>query len=318
MRLTSIAVVVAAVATAAVVLLHGGATILATRGDVGRAQSIVVNGVTRTYTLYVPSGFQRGSGGLVIALHGSGGSGRYMARRTGLNATADRFGFAVVYPDALVSPVAGLTEWNAFFSAGMFRGQAPDDVAFIRVLIATLRESIGFNVNRLYVVGGSNGALMANRLGVELEDEVAGVGIVSGALYGFGGNTGAMPKLVGPVSVIMLHGDRDEVVPYCATVGVASQEKTFAYWAEANQCSRIEPAGPLCDGERLTEIEAKSATECAAGVAVRFYRVNGGTHNWWPGPIGNTALNDQTAKTTNDILWNFFAAHPKAYGVPKS
>lgn len=139
----TIAIVVAVIAAGLLLLLHGGATILTAKGDLGRSQSIVVNGVTRTYTLYVPPGFQRGLGGMVIGLHGSGGSGRYMARRTGLNASADRFGFAVVYPDALVAPVGGLTEWNAFFSAGLFRGRPPDDVAFIRALTAKLRETVG-------------------------------------------------------------------------------------------------------------------------------------------------------------------------------
>lgn len=153
---------------------------------------------------------------------------------------------------------------------------------------------------------------MANRLGVELGNEVAGIGIASGALYGFGGNTGAMPKPVGPVSVIMLHGDRDEVVPYCATVGVASQEKTFAYWAEANKCGEIEPAGPLCDGQTVTAVEAKSATECAAGVAVQFYRVKGGKHDWWVRP------NEQRSNTTNEILWNFFSSHPKLVSASQS
>src|SRR5438128_7522435 len=37
---------------------------------------------------------------LVIAFHGAGGTGSGMARYSGLSATADRYGFAVLYPTA--------------------------------------------------------------------------------------------------------------------------------------------------------------------------------------------------------------------------
>jgi len=63
------------------------------------AQSIVVNGVTRTFVLHKPAALTRGPVPLVVALHGGGTNGKSMQRFSGLDEAADRYGFIVVYPD---------------------------------------------------------------------------------------------------------------------------------------------------------------------------------------------------------------------------
>src|SRR5262245_40091816 len=77
-------------------------------------RSIGVHGSTRTYTLHVPIGFQPSVGALVIALHGAGDSGLSFERSTGLSAKGDQAGFAVIYPDGLVNPRLGATDWQHF------------------------------------------------------------------------------------------------------------------------------------------------------------------------------------------------------------
>src|SRR4051794_10844394 len=52
-----------------------------------------------TALLHVPEG-ARAPLPLVMAFHGAGGTGRGMAGYSGLSATADRYGFAVLYPTA--------------------------------------------------------------------------------------------------------------------------------------------------------------------------------------------------------------------------
>src|SRR5215471_3957915 len=51
----------------------------------------------RAYLLHVPAGFRANTGALVIALHGSNGSGSMFRARSQLNAKADQAGFAVAY-----------------------------------------------------------------------------------------------------------------------------------------------------------------------------------------------------------------------------
>src|SRR5439155_9627490 len=95
--------------------------------------TMVFGGVTRTYLLHVPANFHANTSALVVALHGSNGSGLRLMKTSGLNATADKAGFAVAYPFALVSPGTGITEWNEYFNHS-FGTSAPDEAGFLRHL----------------------------------------------------------------------------------------------------------------------------------------------------------------------------------------
>ena len=62
-----------------------------------------VNGVTRTYVRYVPTGYDPAQGAhLVIALHGGGSQGGGMRAMSKFDVLAERENFIVVYPDALI------------------------------------------------------------------------------------------------------------------------------------------------------------------------------------------------------------------------
>jgi len=63
------------------------------------ADEITVDGIERTYTIYLPEKSSEKNLPLLIALHGGGGTGEGMMRLTIFNDYADEYGFAVVYPD---------------------------------------------------------------------------------------------------------------------------------------------------------------------------------------------------------------------------
>jgi poly(3-hydroxybutyrate) depolymerase len=123
--------------------------------------SIRVNGVSRSYVLHIPPGFQANSSALVIALHGSQGSGAQMQSMSELSNKADQAGFAVAYPDALKSN-QGHTLWSVFYNNFAFNGTPPDDVAFLRQLINTLQANIHSDPKKIYVAGFSVGGYMAH------------------------------------------------------------------------------------------------------------------------------------------------------------
>lgn len=98
--------------------------------------TLQVGTLTRTCLLHLPPGHSDGRLlPLVIAFHGSGGSGSGMAGMTGFSLLADKHGFIAAYPNGII----GKGLWNTLF------GQVPggvgvladdvDDVAFIRELI---------------------------------------------------------------------------------------------------------------------------------------------------------------------------------------
>jgi polyhydroxybutyrate depolymerase len=273
-------------------------------------QSIVINGVNRTYSVHVPAGFLPRIGALVVALHGAGDSGPGFERTTGLSLTADQAGFAVVYPDGLFNPKLGASDWQHYGD------DFTDDVSFLRQLITSVSTSIQSDPRRTYVVGFSDGARLAHRAGVELSDIVAAIGDVGGSL--FSGIVQQPPHARAPVSVLMLHGDADA---YCGTLTDASQDQTFDYWTGGlgDNCLTINPVAPLCDASGTPSgVFDKSGDTCAAGTAVRLYRLIGGRHEWFGSllnvagtPPFNPDLNGATGATTNEIVWKFFAAHPK-------
>jgi polyhydroxybutyrate depolymerase len=268
----------------------------------------------RAYLLHVPASFRTNASGLVIALHGAGESGATFRSLSQLSEKADQAGFAVAYPYALLSPGAGITEWNELFN-NTFGGNPPDDVGFLRELIQALQAQLRPDPKRIYVTGFSNGGFMTHRAGIQLSGFVAAIAVAEGSVASTG-SIQNVPVPLEPVSVLMLHGDADTTVPYCGQP-YASQEQSFDYWNTANRCSRNDTAAPLCDAQGITSVEEKDASGCAGGTEVKFYKLLGGQHEWYTIPMNagsspfNPSFDATSGVTTADIVWNFFATHPK-------
>jgi polyhydroxybutyrate depolymerase len=288
-------------------------------GQDPECHTLVFGGITRAYLLHVPANFQAGTSALVIGLHGSEGSGAMFRDRSQLSAKADLEGFAIAYPYALVSPGAGITEWNEFFN-NSFGANPPDDAGFIRQLIVNLQASLGPDPKRIFVTGLSNGGFMTHRVGIQLSDLVAGIAVVEGTVVS-PGLIQNVPAPLGPVSVLIFHGDLDPTVLYCGQPNVASQEQTFNYWSGglANHCATVDTSAPLCDAQgNISPVFEKDATGCTGNTEVKFYKLAGGVHTWYTTPMNvpgqapfNADFTSTTGVTTDDILWKFFVAHPK-------
>lgn len=270
--------------------------------------TLQVNGQRRTCLLHVPSA--HGDGRLlplVIAFHGSGGSGRGMAGMTGFSALADKHGFIAAYPDGII----GKGLWNTLFGRlsggeGVLADDV-DDVAFIRELIDSLQASHHADPNRVFVCGHSAGAYLSYRLAVELSDRIAAAGIVNGSL-GIKSLDGKpvqreIPKPVGPVSVIHICGKKDNAVKF---VGAQTPKNLFKsvpdciqFFVKTNGCA---PTGrETHDAEHAVTRTLYSGGK--AGTEVELIVVENCGHNWPLPPTGLSASQE---------LWDFFAKHPKA------
>ena len=303
--------------------------------NVSSSESIVVNGVVRTYVLYVPCRFRPHESALLVAMHGRFGTGAGFEASSQLDDKANREGFAVVYPDALIDAV-GSANWNYYFDP--FFINAPDDVGFVRALIDLLRGRLRPDPRRIFVTGTSAGGYMAQTLGVALSDLVAAIGVVEGGISVITPTSPpSVPDATAPVSVLMLKGDQDPSNYYCGAVftqfGVVSSstDQDFSYWTgpAANRCARFDTTAQFCStigtvgpqgttfGQPTSLVE-KEARGCKDDVEVKVYRLIGGVDQWNLGPMNvpgqipyNPDLNAHTGVTTNDILWKFFARHPK-------
>jgi uncharacterized protein (TIGR03437 family) len=290
------------------------------RTGIRTSGSIDVDGVDRTYVLYVPASFQPGTSGLVVLMHGMTGHADGMDSWTQMDDKADEAGFALACPQSMVDEW-GRTQWDYFYYP-YWAGPTPDDTGFLQQLIDTLQATVHPDPKRIYLTGHSAGAFMSYRAAIELSSRVAAMASVSGTIFGTPfTDQRVAPPAGGPVSVLILHGDVDPAVPYCGVspdFRYASQDQSFDYWAANNGCATLDATARLCSYLAPSAVAGKRATNCLSNTEVRIYKLIGGVHTWYTQPMDdpnqvpyNPDLNGTLGVTTNDLIWNFFAAHPK-------
>ncbi|MEW5813418.1 MAG: PHB depolymerase family esterase [Actinomycetota bacterium] len=243
---------------------------------------LAIGGLQRTYSVHVPPGPVNG---LVINLHGAGMTGRDQQVATNYDAAADRHGFVVAYPDGLD------LSWADGRGGSVPDRQGVDDVGFLSTLITELTQQYGVNPGRVFVTGMSAGAFMAQRLACDRADLVAAVVPVAGTL---GASVPCAPSR--PVSVLAVHGDADNVVPWGGgpMVGRGGPSVIVSAPEMVNRWRAIDGCPPPVDAPGRS-----SATGCADGTAVEFVTIGGGGH-MWPTGFGFDA---------GQAGADFFAAH---------
>jgi polyhydroxybutyrate depolymerase len=262
-------------------------------------QYVTSGGVERSYLLYIPRQYDPTQfTPVVISLHGFGSNALQQAVYTQWNGVADRVGFVAVYPQGLGDPPiwnAGVLWYNP--------KKLGDDVQFMRDLLSNLSKSVCVDPARIYVNGMSNGGGMTNRIACEMADQVAAVGMVSGAYSPVPG--GCHPAR--PIPVIAFHGTADSVVNINGrpVLGFPKITTWVAEWATRNGCTTSEPIPAKGD------VSGVHYTACKDNADVVFYQIEGGGHTWPGSPIPVFVL----GKTTRDInatetMWAFFEQHP--------
>ena len=208
-------------------------------GNVGRASSPSVpdgarfvpgsytNGAgTRSYKLYVPSGYVGQSVPLIVMLHGCTQNPDDFATGTRMNGLAEEGTFLVAYPEQ--SGNANMQRcWNWFQALDQQRGRGEPSI--IAGITRQVMEEYSVADGQVYVAGMSAGGAMAAILGATYPDLYAAVGVHSGLAPGSahdlssaftamrqGGpvvarseNTGQEMKIL---PTIIFHGDGDTTV----------------------------------------------------------------------------------------------------------
>lgn len=265
-------------------------------------------GMDRTYMLHVPAGDPVG---LVLSLHGGGGTGISQRSLTGFDTVADAHDLLVAYPDG----------YDKSWADG--RGASPadrrhiDDVAFLVGLVHKLQNDYGIAPGHVFVTGMSNGGFMTNRLACERADLFAAVAPVAGTL-----GVGVTCNPSQPVSVWEAHGTADPLVPFKGGVvrgrgGVShsiSADSMVAKWRSADGCPGEPAMEALPDVRDGTVVHRYESTGCAANTEVVFYKIDSGGHTWPGGKqylpaavIGPTTR----ALDGSEAIARFFLAHAR-------
>ncbi|HZP61564.1 MAG TPA: PHB depolymerase family esterase, partial [Opitutaceae bacterium] len=213
--------------------------------------TLKVGGLERTCLLHVPAGLDpRQPAPLVLALHGHGGRGAQMENFTRFSALADREGFLVAYPDGIGR------SWND----GRDNAQAEaalkhvDDLAFFDAFVAAIGKRHPLDPRRIYVTGMSNGGFMSFTLAARRAQVFAAAAPVCG---GIGTALAADFSPAAPVSVLVIQGTADPIVPYGG--GEVRQgrghfigtDDAINLWLKADACPAQSARAELPDRDRL-------------------------------------------------------------------
>lgn len=254
------------------------------------------DGLTRSFLLDVPKAYDASRRlPLVVLLHGWMGNARTIAAYSGFQALAEKQGFVLATPEGLGNPQG----WNAGF-LDLSGKNRPDDVGFVAKMLDQVENEVGIDPERVFVVGHSNGAMLAHYVAAKLSDRIAAIGAVAGTV-GLPGQRGAadstIPTPTSPVSVILLHGNADRVVTYdkdhpglLRSIGAPDSAK---WWATRNGCSVV-PSKSEPEAGRIFQTYAKGKNGCE----VTLVTFDKGSHDW---PSGGA-----------DIIWKFLTDHPRA------
>lgn len=263
--------------------------------------------VDRPYELRVPKSYDASrQAPLVIGLHGygPGDNAKALERWMKLAPEADARGYLYVLPsgtlDSEMNPF-----WNGTSACCDFDGTKVDDVKYLAAVIEDVARTHALDRKRVYVTGISGGGIMAHRLACDLSDRIAAIVSISGATW----LDASKCKPTSAVSIVEMHGDRDDVVPYggsrsiaASLPGLPSARETVDHWAAYNGCTgAIRVAGPPLDLESEVagaETKVEKFDGCARG-DVELWTAIGGGH----APLFTAQL--------VPTLFDYFAAHPK-------
>lgn len=254
-------------------------------------QSIVHNGVSREYLIYIPSSLSGDSvAPLVLNFHGFGGNIHDYLPYTSMLSIAEAEGFILVYPQG--SLMDGYSHWNPSLPSPENKSNA-DDLGFVEALIQQLSNDYSIDSEKIYACGYSNGGMMSFGLANHKSDLIAAVASVSGSML----ETENTPNH--PMPVLMIHGTSDGVIPYVGNNDYTSVESTLTFWRNFNNTDSIPNSNSITTGGNSIEYESYSNGN--NGVSVEHYKINQGGHEWFN--LNYNGLN------TGELIWEFFSKY---------
>lgn len=281
---------------------------------------IRINGFRRTYLVHVPSGYRPEIPvPLVVVLHGAFDTAEGMEKSSGFSLLADREQFIVLYPNGM-GILGFLQHWNAGHCCGKAATDQLDDVGFVAATIEDVCARFKVDRDRVYMVGFSNGGMLAFRFAAERGDLLAAVAPLAASIGGKrseGAPEWRIPEPVRRIPILVFHGLSDDRVPYAGGVNHVKErgrtywsvEESVKFWVTRNGCNPQAVLRSLKDGSVLV----KSWAGCNDNADVALYLIKDWGHVW-PGKHFTATLSEGDPLRNFDateIIWDFFQSHPR-------
>jgi polyhydroxybutyrate depolymerase len=226
------------------------------------------DGQVRDFRLYVAPGVPNLRAiPLLVVLHPLGYDNRWAEASMGLRAVADTEGVAVVYPNGMDK------SWNAGTCCGTATTAKVDDVGLLVRIVERVASVRPIDRRRVFLVGYSNGGMMALRALCERPEVFAAAVSVAAATTTTCGSGKA-------VRALLIHGRADVTVPFQGTrysprlrTPLTPVPVAASALATRARCRAV--TKQVEDGNELTSYRG-----CAAGGAVDLIVRDGLGHRW--------------------------------------
>jgi len=222
----------------------------------------------RTYYLNVPSTYSAStSTPLLLALHSRTSTAKTIFTDSQILSWAESMNFIVaglngaVYEDS--------SSWNAGNCCTNATTYQENDMLFVSTVLDHVTANHSIDKSRVWVMGHSNGGMMAYRLACDLYDKITAIAVVSGALM----DPTCSPTK--PVSIFHIHGNLDPTVPFH---GGGKFETPNIYFSVQDMAYRNSCTGD--PKETSNTIEERYTWRCTNGVETQLVNYQEQSHAW--------------------------------------
>ncbi|MEL1224820.1 MAG: PHB depolymerase family esterase [Candidatus Neomarinimicrobiota bacterium] len=272
-------------------------------------------GLSREYLLYIPSNIDNLKNlPVIFNFHGYLGQAVEFFNSTDLVEIADNNGVVLVYPQGSSLSV-GASHWNAAppssSSKSFVNKSNTDDIGFFKELLNEINQDNMIDLNRVYVIGYSNGGMFSHFLACNTDNIIAAIGDVAGTMLN---ETFENCNPSSPIPILKIHGTADGVVGYNGynEGEFKSVEEVLDFWKSHNSSnadvvqenlgstsiySEFFNTSVNVNFEKYTYKSDENNSE-----VVHYKIINGG--HWWD------YSSDESYKTST-LLWDFFSKHSK-------